>query len=112
MSRVDDARNSRLGRFAITSELLMSLETRPSLLAMTASMTILQAEYHADTDCYRYLAISDLFEALEEGVDTPWYRMQFLKEDLFRAIREDGRVLDSAPVACRLRRIVRRVERP
>tara|TARA_R110000868_G_scaffold7251_1_gene39668 strand:- start:104 stop:376 length:273 start_codon:yes stop_codon:yes gene_type:complete len=65
----------RLGRFFISSQILR--EQPESLRTLFAKMIVVEAQMRWERDSVEYLAMSDRFEPVEEGVMCPIYDIIF-----------------------------------
>ena len=67
---------NRLGRFAISAELVQSGWTK--LRPLFENMVVLEADYSYDTRAYHYLALCDHFDEIKEGIPAPNYRLEYI----------------------------------
>lgn len=73
----------RLGRFKISGRLLY--EQPEQLKPLFAEMIVVEAQMRWEHSCVEYLAMSERFEVLPEGLVAPLYEITFRRDD-------DGRV--------------------
>lgn len=73
----------RLGRFLVSRTLLR--EQPEQLKPLFSEMIVVEAQMRWERDSVEYLAMSDRFEVVEEGVMCPLYEITFRKD-------EEGRV--------------------
>ena len=60
-----------LGRFSISRHMLD--EDLGTVALAMCGMVVLEAQYSMDSCAVYYLAISDCFEEVSEGLNAPWY---------------------------------------
>lgn len=72
---MSDLKHRNLGRFYITQANINShYETVRKVMA---TMVVVEARFVPEKDRYHYVAISSLFEAVEEGRVVPSYNLKF-----------------------------------
>ena len=76
-------KTNRLGKFRITES---HMRLNPELAMLVMSYCIpLRVEYRYDTQCFHYVARSEQFDELEEGLQPPEYTWIFGKGKAPRA---------------------------
>jgi hypothetical protein len=65
----------RKGRFRVTDTLIKDETSNENIKNIMAQMIIVRCEYMFEYASLEYTAISDLFEEVEEGLDTPLYNL-------------------------------------
>lgn len=66
----------RLGFFRIHRDFLFH-ENNTALKVLFSNMIILEARHSFREDCVEYIAISELFEVIDNGVAAPAYEIKF-----------------------------------
>jgi hypothetical protein len=67
------ATENRLGRFILHREVFHRWE---DMLPLMGNFVVIEAKFRWDTNCIEYLAYSNLFEPIEEGVAAPEYDIE------------------------------------
>jgi hypothetical protein len=78
----------RLGKFRIVTDFLR--EEWPKLLPLFARVVIVRAETEFVSDSIIYTGLSDDFEIVDEGMETPWYTIQITqvgKDQTYRFVK-------------------------
>lgn len=99
----------RMGRFEVSRELVVGAYWR-NMQVLMCRMVVLEATYHADTDTFSYLALSDLFEPVEPYEPAPWYSFMFRRDESGIHLDSTTRLSESphpvAPPTARIRRLI------
>lgn len=70
---------SRRGRFNVSKEFLNNPTS--VIFQLFSNFIIVRAEYMYDTDSVEYIAVSKLFSPVEEGYETPDYKITIKEQD-------------------------------